>query len=327
MIMWDAAKNSSYMCKTIGGRSVQDEGHVMRYWYRDELQRACKRMSGVEPPCLRKHEYACALVAMIGIRRLEHFVTMRLIKSDTCSICKDLLKAPVFRCSKSGYHLMCIRNYMLVSHMFKDPITGREFTDDQLKWCDVLAARYKFRKVDGVYTKVKYDRDDQSLYKMRHDPERIHADSAQHSTDAEIELIIDAIGTNMDIMEHSTDVLFASHSLERYFRHLTHLSEETARQQIRDCIQRNTENNTVVNVLRNIQLKLDTWVREEFDVNDLDLDDLEPVYTFIPHPIIMHMFNALHHRFHQQAMPPTRPPHRVSAFVVRTSDASQAPPL
>lgn len=296
--VWNAAKSSTYRCMSISGRAVYgkrkrkestDETIAQEtHWRRDELRRSCERLWHPRPEFprfLRKHEYAAALVMMLGFRRLEHVLTMWLIKSDACSICKDKLKSPVFRCEESGYHLICIRNYMLVSHNFKDPILNREFTDDELIRCDKLSDRHAYHKEDGRYKKVEYDRHNTSLYLLKNDPERVRADREQHIRETEIDLISESIVSEIENMQFCVDddLSNSADKLEQYFRFLSQLSEDSAKQQIHDFITaRDIEiNEPMINILRSIEDKISIWAQEDDD------DDNQ---TFIPIPTPFQMF-------------------------------------
>lgn len=308
MLVWDAAKSSTYRCQSINARNIDRQKRkfgepkdTIRHWFRDELRRDCERMWGKKPgfpQSLRKREYAAALVIMRGMRHLGRAVTRRLIKSDTCCICKETLDSPIFRCGSTGYHLVCIRNYMLISHVFKDPIIGRAYTDEELQWCDTMSERHThYRDDDGSYKPVTYDREDRSLYVLCHDPERIRLDHQARLDFEEIEVINGAISDALNIIEHSTiefDVSFVTEHIRRCFRSLAYISVETARTTISDAINQYV-NQPIMEVLVDIQSDINSQEEEQTDDDDdfITFGD----YTRIPFRVqnmISMMGSALH---------------------------------
>ena len=304
--VWQIASQAKHRCNKIDHRSTCKRPWDGNAWSRSQLQNACKHLWYPReqfPVGLRKHVYANALMLLRMMRRLEERLPMRFVKSNSCSICKEELwddngrmVHPIFRCKESGYHLVCIRNYMLVSYKLRDPHTRQEFTDNELKWCDTMAARHKYERVDGRYAPVKYDRDDRSLHALKHDhaalEHRRREEQEEQLRDEHKDLLIDAIRADMSFLEA---MLLANAGLEpeaeltRHFAQLVRCCETTAQEQLHVLREANT-NEQIGTILGEIEEQFPTWR----DMNEHEfIEQMEPPMPEFLAQLLQHFPDAV----------------------------------
>ena len=274
---------------SINGRSVtKRKSRLCMTWSRGDLQTACQGMwrprRDAFPHRMRKKEYAVAYIFLRGLLRLETLVRMRLIKSHSCPICKEKLQHPVFRYRESGYHLQCIRDYMLVSHTFRDPITNTPFTDYHLMYCDFMASKHRWHYVQNDSTDaasslspppwewkmIEYARDDKSLLILKNDPRRILDDRIAYEQEAQIDIAINEVDDFVDLLaafytHNATGISISCtrQRLETAFHDLVRLSRETADRVIDEYIVTFDDLETEISDdLHTIQLMFPRWQNE-----------------------------------------------------------------
>lgn len=181
--------------KLVGPMKVKND-----IWSRRELQNACEKLTASKiPKGKHKMVYAKTLVALRAFQTLEKAFCVKVMgrcKNDTCPVCKDQLLLPVFRYKDVGYHVNCVHRWITVSHKFKDPIFGEEYTDSHLKRIDKLTSAYYLHLI--------------SVFDLKYDNARIDDDDASDLREERLEIYTDLFERDMaalqEAFEHKTSV-------------------------------------------------------------------------------------------------------------------------
>ena len=267
--------DNPYVCTVIDGRAVNKTKRHPGIWSRNELAKECERFHHKIPKGMRKQEYAKVLILLRGLHKLEHIVANKLycLSSPTCSICKENLIAPVFRHSSGtgsdkrtiGYHVLCIQQWMLVSHKFSDPITRKAYTDKELQKLDSLGHAYDLPS---------------DLLALRWDEDRVVEDRALRDLNEQIEVVENIVHSQYDSLRnaiafhpHTAPLLFRQ--IEQSLRELCRLNVDSAKELINTFIS-GVHNEKLFNFLVHASAQVELWSEEPhplefFEVQDLDL--------------------------------------------------------
>jgi len=233
-------------------------------WSRRELRNACEKLKFCKVPKGKlKTEYARMLVALRALRRLEgNFINkcVKQCKNDTCSICKESLEVPIFRYKEIGYHLCCIHKWISISHKFRDPIHGAEYSDADLKRIDSLVSAYGLE-------------DSENLHALWSDNDRKEEDVQEAEHEAQLEIYGDLFERDMDALGHifqfgNTNAIgVVSEHFESLLREASQMDEEFVQECISTFVRRVMDfgHEGFLNYLLGLSDSCSEWTNENED--------------------------------------------------------------
>ena len=264
--MWAAVEKSRHRITQIDERTVTVKAKRNTLsWSRNELRRECTHIYGHGTPRgLLKAAYARGLVALRGLRQLEHLALKKLygIRSDNCPICKEHIRPPYFNHNSIGYHLGCIMQWITISHKFMDPITGKDYSDDDLRRIDTIADEYG----------IKSD-----LFCLKYDANRIADDLDAKEQEEQVLMLLYLIDRDVDALRQipaydAVCAVLRTH-LTRVFRQLSYIDADAARDKISELIEANiSSRKEIVELLVRLFDSIEQWSTES-DYEWTDSDD------------------------------------------------------
>jgi len=330
--IWDIVMRSRYNCVSIDGRAVNLTKTRPDIWSRDDLIHEIGRLTSTEaknsykfPYRLSKPHLSRAVIFLRGMRRLEERLAEKMIgvNSDRCSICQESLWrkygsvpfVPLFRHSYSSknkrfvvaYHIVCISQWLWISHNFTDPVSRILYTNKELSRIDKLE-----KNAHIIHERTILD--------LKNDPETQQRDAQEREQEERAELTVERIEGFVRLMrdQDSFDTIYTY--VRTFFRRLAAIDTELAIETIERLIAQRMDmvgpiQSIVLEFLLEISEAVHEWGEEdEYDLEedeDVDIHDIRVLSDAFT-SFIGHMANA----FHQQTSIPALPQNTENAVIL-----------
>ena len=230
------------------------------------LKLVCKKLNIKKYNKLRKNELDNTINRYLSILKLQRWIRKILSRGENCPISLEPIKYPCFAFKTNKtliyYNLNIIKNYILESGNFSDPISRTKYTEANLSSMDNIDKYYKqLTKYTGVYTSVLKASKNIKFYERK---------KYNENELLLFERIIDEICNdliellNSDIIAFSTLLNIYINDYWRYFKLLVYRNKEHAEY--------------VINKSINVFIKLETY--NMYYINYI-LDNLYNIKTIL----------------------------------------------